>query len=224
MLCPQTFQTIQETFGPLNVDLFASRLTHQMPRFFGWRPDPLAEAVDAFQQDWGPMKGFANPLWCLISRVLSQAHHQQAQLVLVAPVWRGETWYPVLLERLWDFPRTNRCPDEDSPSTSRVVCLRERFSSNCISEEATKLLLQSWRSKSAQSYNSQFRKWAVWCAERNRSPISGLTSDVANFLAELYEEGYKAISLNSFRSAIPLDLQSLLLMTRLMALRLASIL
>jgi len=51
MLCPQTFQTIQETFGPLNVDLFASRLTH---RFFSWRLDPLAEAVDAFQQDWGP--------------------------------------------------------------------------------------------------------------------------------------------------------------------------
>jgi len=42
----------------------------------------------------------------------------------------------------------------------------------------------------------------VWCAERNCSPISGPASDVANFLAELYEEGYQASSLNSFRSAI----------------------
>jgi len=90
MLCPQTFQTIKETFGPLNVDLFASRLTHQMPRFFSWRPDPLAEAVDAFQQDWGPLRGFANLPWCLIGRVLTQAHLQQAQLVLVAPVWKGQ--------------------------------------------------------------------------------------------------------------------------------------
>jgi len=72
---------------------------------FSWRPEPLAEAMDAFQHDWGPLKGFANPPWCLIDRVLSQARCQQAQLVLVAPVWRGQTWYPVLLEMLWDFPR-----------------------------------------------------------------------------------------------------------------------
>ena len=48
MLCPRTFQTITEAFGPLDVDLFASRLTHQVPRFFSWGPDSLAEAVDAF--------------------------------------------------------------------------------------------------------------------------------------------------------------------------------
>jgi len=98
--------------------------------------------------------------------------------------------------------KTNRCSNGDSPSTSRVACLRERFSSSSLSEEPTKLLLQSWRSKSAQSYNSQFQKWAVWCAERGRNPVSGPASDVANFPAELFEEGYQTSSLNSFRSAI----------------------
>ena len=34
--------------GPLEVDLFASRLTTQLPRFYSWRPDPQSEAVDAF--------------------------------------------------------------------------------------------------------------------------------------------------------------------------------
>ena len=94
---------------------------------------------------------------------------------------------------------TDRHPNGDGASTSCVACLREKFSSSCLSEEATKLLLQS---KSAQSYNSQFRKWAVWSAERSRNPVSGPASDVANFLAELYEEGYQASFLNSFRSAI----------------------
>ena len=104
-LCPRIFQAICEAFGSLEVDLFASRLTHQVPHFFSWKPDPLAEAVDAFQQDWGPLKGFANPPWCLIGRVLGQARRQQTQLLLVAPVWKGQTWYSVLLEMLWDFPR-----------------------------------------------------------------------------------------------------------------------
>ena len=99
-------------------------------------------------------------------------------------------------------PETIILPDGDGTSTSRVACLRERFSSSCLSEEATKLLLQSWRAKSARSYDSQFQKWAVWCAERGRNPVSGPASDVANFLAELHRQGYQSSSLNAFRSAI----------------------
>ena len=41
MLFPQVFRAIMEAFGALNVGLFTSRLTHQTPRFFSWRPQPL---------------------------------------------------------------------------------------------------------------------------------------------------------------------------------------
>ena len=99
------FQKINAVWGPLEVDLFATRLSTQLDRFFSWRPDPLAEATNAFQQDWGPLKAYANPPWCLMGRVLKQVKAQQAQVTLVAPVWKGQPWYPVLLEMLWDFPR-----------------------------------------------------------------------------------------------------------------------
>ena len=56
------FRRIDEIFGPLEVDLFASRLTHQCCRYFSWRLDPYAEATDAFLQDWAAVRGFANPL------------------------------------------------------------------------------------------------------------------------------------------------------------------
>lgn len=104
-LSPSVFQKINATWGPLEVDLFASRLSSQLNRFFSWKPDPLAEATDAFQQDWGPLRAYANPPWCLIGKVLKQVKAQQAQVVLVAPVWMGQPWYPVLLEMLWDYPR-----------------------------------------------------------------------------------------------------------------------
>ena len=104
-LSPRVFQRINATWGPLEVDLFASRLSSQLDRFFSWRPDPMAEATDAFQQDWGPLRAYANPPWCLIGTVLKQVKAQQAQVTLVAPVWRGQSWYPVLLEMLWDYPR-----------------------------------------------------------------------------------------------------------------------
>lgn len=86
MLCPRIFLANDRAIGPLEVNLFASRLTYQMRCFFSWRLDPLAEVVDAFQPDWSPFRGFANPPWCLISRALRQACLQKAQLVLIAPV------------------------------------------------------------------------------------------------------------------------------------------
>ena len=67
---------------------------------------------------------------------------------------------------------------------------------------ATDLALSSWRDKSTRSYNSSFNKWARWCAERDRNPISGSISDVANFLADLFEEGYQYRSINVYRSSI----------------------
>ena len=60
-LHPQVFGAINQSLRPLEVDLFASRLSTQLPRFFSWRPDPLAEATDAFNQQWGDLKGYVNP-------------------------------------------------------------------------------------------------------------------------------------------------------------------
>ena len=104
-LHPRLFQEINQKWGPLEVDPFASCLSTQLPRYFSWRPDPLAEAKDAFTQQWEKFRGYANPPWCLVGRVLLQVQHQQAQVILVAPVWKGQPWYPILLEMLYDYPQ-----------------------------------------------------------------------------------------------------------------------
>ena len=104
-LHPRLLQEINQKWGPLEVDLLASRLSTQLPRYFSWKPDPLAEATDAFTQQWEKFRGYANPPWCLVGIVLSQIQRQQAQVILVAPVWKGQSWYPVLLEMLYDYPQ-----------------------------------------------------------------------------------------------------------------------
>ena len=106
MLNPEVFHRIDRLLGPLAVDLFASRLTNQLPRYFSWRPDPEAEAMNAFSQQWDKLggKGYANPPWNLVGRTLSQVQAQRASIVMVAPVWKTQTWYPTLLGMLTDFP------------------------------------------------------------------------------------------------------------------------
>ena len=86
--------------GPPGGDLFAS----QLPRFYSWCPDPEAEAIDAFTQNWALNRGYANPPWCLISRCLAQVKQQQAKIVLLTPWWTTQPWFPVVLEMLEDLP------------------------------------------------------------------------------------------------------------------------
>ena len=101
MLHPQVFKQINSLMGPLDVDLFASRLMHQLPKFFSWKPDPEG---DAFTQNWSQIHGYANPPWYLILTALNKIRREEARIVLVAPVWKTQPWYPLLLDMLTDVP------------------------------------------------------------------------------------------------------------------------
>uniref|UniRef100_A0A1X7TD04 Reverse transcriptase RNase H-like domain-containing protein n=1 Tax=Amphimedon queenslandica TaxID=400682 RepID=A0A1X7TD04_AMPQE len=105
MLNPVIFHEIQRHFPCLEINLFATRLSHQLPHFFSWRPDPLAEATDAFLQNCGPVRGYANLPWNLIGRVLAKVESQGVELVtLIAPIWPSQPWYPRLLRMLVSNP------------------------------------------------------------------------------------------------------------------------
>ena len=113
----QTFLKIDRRYSPLEVDLFASRLSNQCHRYFSWRPDPFAEATNAFLQDWTLAKGFANPPWNLIPQVLSKARTQGADVILVTPVWKAQPWYALLLSMTSDWPclLPHQTISEDTP-------------------------------------------------------------------------------------------------------------
>ena len=182
------------------MDLFASRLTAQCPAFFSWRPDPYAVATDAFLQGLSQIKGYANPAWGLIGRVLSKVQMDRARIALVAPVWKTQPWYPLLLQMLIAIPclRSDNAEQRSGgsrPSASRMAYLRERYRDQDLSEEATSLMLRSWKTKTNKSYNSLFGKWHSWCYSRGSEQFSEPIKKVVNFLAHLHEEGYQYRSL-----------------------------
>ena len=41
------FVRLCSLFGVPDIDLFASRLNHKVPKYASWKPDPLASFVDA---------------------------------------------------------------------------------------------------------------------------------------------------------------------------------
>ena len=175
----------------------------------------MAMATDAFTLDWAKLRGFANPPWNLIGRVLAQTYLQQAKLVLVAPVWKAQGWYPVLLEMLVGIPLLIP-PGRDLITAIHEDSLPEvvpQLAVWIISGSTTRtarfqreLRNCSWRhgdrSHPRRMTHSLASGSARWCCERDSDPISCPLGEVVNFLADLYEQGYQYRSINSYRSAI----------------------
>ena len=80
------------------MDLFASRVSHQIPQFMSWKPDQFSSATDALSQDWGSLFPYAFPPFCLIGRALRKMLKHRISMIIVTPVWTSQPWYPLLLD------------------------------------------------------------------------------------------------------------------------------
>ena len=215
-LHPKIFLKINQIWGPLTIDLFASRLKHQLPAYFSWRPDPRASATDAFLQDWSGKICYANPPWGLMLKVLSKKiNHQQADVIIVAPVWKGQSWFPVLLSLPFDFPHLvllSTCPilsQHSMPPCSSFrmynwphgppqgilpneKVFRTSFrTSHCILTTRVHQILQFTLSQvKVLVFSMEWKSYFRSC------------SGNLKFLAKLYQEGYSYGSLNLYRFII----------------------
>ena len=90
-------EVISQTFIP-EIDLFASRLNAKTAKFISWHPQPGAVAVDAFSLSWAIMNCDAFPPFSLLPRVLAKIRHDKTVVLLLAPVWPTQIWYPLLLQ------------------------------------------------------------------------------------------------------------------------------
>ena len=97
-------QTISPFLKGCEIDLFASRLSAQLPQYVSWRLDPEAVHADALTMDWAPFKGYAFPPFNLIPAVLHKVSQDKADIILVAPIWPAQPWWPLLLSLLTEHP------------------------------------------------------------------------------------------------------------------------
>ena len=81
-----SFQKLIQALPPVDVDQFASRLHHQIPKYISWQPDPHAWMVDAFQINWTP-KSVRLPTFCSYTESVSQSNVGQVyKLIIITPV------------------------------------------------------------------------------------------------------------------------------------------
>lgn len=81
-----------------HVDLFATQFNHRLPVYVSPVPDPAAWAVDALSISWEGLLAYAFPPFPIVARVLRKARHDRPTLILIAPKWPAQPWFPELLE------------------------------------------------------------------------------------------------------------------------------
>jgi hypothetical protein len=100
-LSPHFFRLVCHRLCPgqtPSIDLFASRVTTLLPRYFSRYPDPGAVGVDAFLQPWSAEAlTYAFPPFCLIGKVLRKLETEGGRMILIAPQWPSQEWWPLLL-------------------------------------------------------------------------------------------------------------------------------
>ena len=94
MLSKTVFDDIikQLEFKP-DIDLFASRLNKQIPKFVSFRPDPESIAVNAFNMDWRDKNFFSFPPFICVPRVLQKIWKDRALGIVIVPDWPNQIWY-----------------------------------------------------------------------------------------------------------------------------------
>ena len=94
-LLPMHFNTITQSlnFMPI-VDLFASRVNHQSPKYVSWHPDPNAIGTDAFTISWKNIKVYAFPPFCIVGRTVAKITKDGASGIISIPKWTNQCWYP----------------------------------------------------------------------------------------------------------------------------------
>ena len=131
MLHPAVFQALQKEVGCFSIDLFATRVNHQVPGFVSWTPEPGAVATDAFNVKWDFQLAYLFPPFCMIKRCLRKIQQDQAHCVLITPVWKSSPWYPVILSLLVGQPLLlpRRLDLLRLPGTEKIhpLCLQKNF-------------------------------------------------------------------------------------------------
>lgn len=128
------FRTICQHYLTPSIDLFASRLNHQVQPYCAWQPDPGALAIDAFTLNWSSFNMvYAFPPFSIVGKVLQKITFDQARAIVVLPEWPTQPWFSRLHQMLRQTPlriRTtpqtlvlHHAPEQTHPLADKLTLL-----------------------------------------------------------------------------------------------------
>jgi len=95
-----------KTWGRPHVDLFALSSNRKLPTYFSPIWEKECWKVDCLVHSWEGMYAYAYPPTTQIRPALNKILSEGATVVMIAPLWPNQEWFPDLLSLTVDFPLT----------------------------------------------------------------------------------------------------------------------
>ena len=169
-LNPKITHQVFNHLGQPVIDLFASYENKKTQVVCSWVPHPQALALDALSITWENMFAYAFPPTCLIPKVLQHMKQFHCELILIAPHWSRQHWYPQLLELLIACPL--KLPAESN--------LLSQAKGKILHQNPQSLKLTAWLLSTDSSKQRDFLKTLeIYCLPRGGQVHKKITS--ANF-------------------------------------------
>ena len=100
-------------YGPVTIDLFASRINARVGHFSSYTPDPEACDHDTFSFSWQQEYFYAFPPFSCIPQVIIKIELESATGILVVPLSTTQPWFTRLLRILTResslLPKSHTC-------------------------------------------------------------------------------------------------------------------
>ena len=130
----EIFEEISTQLGPLQGDLFATRLNHQLDYYVSWRPDPGENGGQCLSsQPERPRQAMPSP-FSLIGKCLQKVRTEQSTVVLLVAKPTAPTGM------------------SQQAKISRSESLRQQNQTTRVSKETSELFLAGWSKRTNTAY------------------------------------------------------------------------
>ena len=192
-LNPFVFQRIcQVLVHRPEIDLFASTLNFQLPKYCARCRDPKAWKVDALSFRWSGLLLYAFPPFSILPTVLEKVAQEGATAQSST-----STEGPCLSTHV------SSTPSETRESTSHTLAaFREKGKQAGLSARATEFAAEALGESTRASYDSKLECSFKWCNDLPCDPYSASLGQIADFLVFLFDKGLAISTIRVYRSAI----------------------
>ena len=209
------FTAIIGRMGFCDIDLFATRKNCKLEKYVSYLPDKRSCAVNAFSISWKQYTNDAFPPFSIIGRVIQKLCEDLAEMILVAPIFPSQPWFPQMLKQVsgpcFVLPKTNNIlylPGTENKHRLTTMRLGAfRLSGNALSVQDYQKTLQTSSCSHGdlpQENNMGLitKDGCTFCSERQIDKINPSVGNVVAFLTDLYDEGLSYSAINTAKSML----------------------
>ena len=205
-LHPEVFSRILERYSTMQIDLFVTRFTRQMPQFVSPLPDDQALSVDGLMLHWAHKDLYAFPPTILVPLLIkvgegalpldasgtvaveTELDHRSTSTNTGGPTSVTPTPGP--------SAATSQPVIAPQPRGSQATCLeavRQSLEARGFSRPAIDRILIDKRASTIEAYNAKWTLFCQWCEANLLDPLALTTPLLADFFAYLLSKGLAAL-------------------------------